>query len=922
MRTARLALLALALALASAGSASAATVTTSCAGLQTALDNANTGDTVVLQPNPAPAPPLCTGVTFTYSGDQSFTLEGQTGAGFDGTGAGRRPLSFTGASSPTTLTLQNLIFENGDQPSAGGAVAFQGPYSVTLDHDTFTNNQASPSAGGAVDVETTAVGTAVTLSNDTFSGNQVGGGGSGGAVSIAQSGAGDSMTLSGDTFTSNQTTGGGQGGAVEILAGGAGQSLSVSGSTFTGNTTNSSGGAIDVFTGSPIAVTMTGNVFSGNAVNGCGSTCELDGGGVSINSSGVGPAGVTQSGNTFTGNTVTGSNEDATGGGEAVIGEPLTSTGDLFTQNSLQAALAGHSSLGAALAIQHDCGGGTQHSTAANLVIAGNAIGFGGAGTASGALSSSCIAGTSGSAVGSLTLTNATISGNSGGGGTAGIWGEPQDQLTLQNSILNGDSAGVELTGFSGVGGSVTATYTDLCNRSSSNPFTGTGNICANPQLVNASGGNVRETSSSPTIDVGSNSLVPGGLTTDVYGAARIQPKFAGGTPIVDMGAAEFPTIVPPTPPPTASIASPSSGAVYATGQTVPASYSCTEGSGGPGISSCTGDVTNGSPIDTSTTGAHTFTVTATSRDGQTGTTSVSYTVTSASPSVSIASPAQGAFYAVGQRVVASYACTDAAGGPGISSCAGPVASGSPIDTSSTGVHTFTVIPKTSSGQSRTASVTYTVAGAPTIASVAPLSGARYIRGNSSATASFACSEGASGPGLSSCVGTVPNGSAINTDTPGPHTFTVTARSSDGQVTTASIPYEVVYPSNKPVRPPHNRPHSDGRFIVTVKVPHRGRVDILVTAWKDNFAPGFGPAADIGPPKPVILQPAARRFVFARAHMTFGAPGTYQILVTPNAAGSRLVLHHRYRVTLRLWISYTPWGGFPGKLGYFGLHLP
>jgi hypothetical protein len=84
---------------------------------------------------------------------------------------------------------------------------------------------------------------------------------------------------------------------------------------------------------------------------------------------------------------------------------------------------------------------------------------------------------------------------------------------------------------------------------------------------------------------------------------------------------------------PSASIITPTSGATYAQGQAVSSSFSCTEGTGGPGIKSCLDQ--NGRPsgtaIDTSTPGQHTFTVAATSKDGQTGHSSVTYTVSPAS---------------------------------------------------------------------------------------------------------------------------------------------------------------------------------------------------------------------------------------------------------------------------------------------------
>ena len=62
-------------------------------------------------------------------------------------------------------------------------------------------------------------------------------------------------------------------------------------------------------------------------------------------------------------------------------------------------------------------------------------------------------------------------------------------------------------------------------------------------------------------------------------------------------------------------------------------------------------------------------------------------------PSASIAIPASGATYTVGQALDSSFTCSDGAGGPGIASCLdqsgrGP---GARIDTSSPGSHTFTI---------------------------------------------------------------------------------------------------------------------------------------------------------------------------------------------------------------------------------------
>src|SRR4051794_14164583 len=76
---------------------------------------------------------------------------------------------------------------------------------------------------------------------------------------------------------------------------------------------------------------------------------------------------------------------------------------------------------------------------------------------------------------------------------------------------------------------------------------------------------------------------------------------------------------------PTVNISRPADGASYQKGKVVTASYKCVDKQSG--IDTCVGTVPNGSNIDTSTAGTHTFTVTATDNAGNETTKSVSYEV-------------------------------------------------------------------------------------------------------------------------------------------------------------------------------------------------------------------------------------------------------------------------------------------------------
>jgi hypothetical protein len=89
---------------------------------------------------------------------------------------------------------------------------------------------------------------------------------------------------------------------------------------------------------------------------------------------------------------------------------------------------------------------------------------------------------------------------------------------------------------------------------------------------------------------------------------------------------------------PSATVSSPSSGETYVVGQVVPTSFSCSEGPGGPGLLSCddsdgtTSATAGAGRLDTATVGHHTYAVTAVSKDGLTGETSVEYEVVPAPP--------------------------------------------------------------------------------------------------------------------------------------------------------------------------------------------------------------------------------------------------------------------------------------------------
>jgi hypothetical protein len=88
-------------------------------------------------------------------------------------------------------------------------------------------------------------------------------------------------------------------------------------------------------------------------------------------------------------------------------------------------------------------------------------------------------------------------------------------------------------------------------------------------------------------------------------------------------------------------------------------------------------------------------------------------------PAISIRSPADGSVFVQGAHVNAAYGCTDP-GGPGLASCAGPVASGAAIDTAAVGPHPFSVTGVDTAGSEATRTTHYRVLSPGTITLTGP----------------------------------------------------------------------------------------------------------------------------------------------------------------------------------------------------------
>jgi outer membrane protein OmpA-like peptidoglycan-associated protein len=173
--------------------------------------------------------------------------------------------------------------------------------------------------------------------------------------------------------------------------------------------------------------------------------------------------------------------------------------------------------------------------------------------------------------------------------------------------------------------------------------------------------------------------------------------------------------------PPTVAISSPQPGQAFTVGAQATAGFVCADGPGGPGIKSCVDAAGGSSPatLDTSTSGSRSYTVTATSLDGQTTTASVPYTVSASPPPVTPPAPPTAAISvspgAAGLTYRLSGAGSSAPTGHDIIGYAWTIA-GHRVATTKTFTHTFAtarhpypVTLTVTDGQQQTATTTVTV---------------------------------------------------------------------------------------------------------------------------------------------------------------------------------------------------------------------
>jgi CSLREA domain-containing protein len=552
------------------------------------------------------------------TGTTPFTVSGggATSTVIDATGLGDRVLS---VAAGATVTLEGLTITGGHAPDGAAGTGGTG-------HGSGGAGSGGASGGGILNLGS------LTLAQVAVSGNRAGAGGSGGAgrsglIFGGGGGAGGAGGAGGGIYTTGTLTlndvamshnsagpggAGGRGGNAQAAV-----HFPCIGGTGGPGGTGGVGGSI-YNTGNAATLTLTDSTISGSA----------SGSGGQGGNGGSATRPFPESGSAIGGGGGAGGSGGAGGGGVANLTGTVVVTASTISSN---AAGSG--------------GGGGAGGHGSSGPGSG---GPGGLGSAGGAISSDG---------GSLSVTNSTLYSNSAGrgggpdgnGGDGGAVDVTNGASSLLDVTADRNQAGAGVGGYpDGLGGGI---YVQSANSGE--------NMIVQNTIVAASrrGGNCAG-SSPQTITDGGHDLSfpdttcpginadPKFLTFNDYGGPTETLGLAAGSPAIDqvpptgagcpatdqrgvqrpqgsacdIGAFEFAT-------PQITITTPADGASYPLNLTKLAAYQCSEGAGTTTIATCNGTVANGQPIDTSSTGTKSFTVTATDKAGNTSTETTQYTV-------------------------------------------------------------------------------------------------------------------------------------------------------------------------------------------------------------------------------------------------------------------------------------------------------
>ncbi|MGO9885345.1 MAG: hypothetical protein ACLPV4_20310 [Solirubrobacteraceae bacterium] len=186
---------------------------------------------------------------------------------------------------------------------------------------------------------------------------------------------------------------------------------------------------------------------------------------------------------------------------------------------------------------------------------------------------------------------------------------------------------------------------------------------------------------------------------------------------------------------------------------------------------------------------------------------------------------------------------------------------------------------------------TLTVLAAPTVSLNNPRNNAKYTYGEV-ATARYSCAQPGDPQGLTDCSAqddlgnTVNSGGRLNTRSPGAHTLSISATSSDGLVTTDNINYTVL-PDNR-FAVSNIKPLAGGALSFVLALPGPGKVNV-----REIAATGQTLATT------VTRVHRKRRFTVTVTPRSTAGPTTVTVEVayTPTGGRKRTVVRHGIRVS-------------------------